>query len=107
MLNTVMFVSDYEVRDTRTIRDDTIERMNLSRAGILCLAALLTTAMWAPILYFGAQLLGIPMEMGVLLRISAGIFCLSLFGLGLAVSAGEDSDENGSGPGDPTQEPPA
>ena len=59
MLNTVMLMSDLEIRDIRTAkrvsaaRHANVESMTISRAGIVCLAAILMTAIWAPIIYFG------------------------------------------------------
>ncbi len=73
MLNTVMLMSDLEIRDIRTAkrvsaaRHANVEGMTISRAGIVCLAAILMTAMWAPIIYFGSMLFGAAMELSVLL----------------------------------------
>ena len=103
MLNTVMLMSELEIRDIRTAKRVTatrranVEGMTISRAGIVCLAAILMTAMWAPIIYFGSMLFGAAMELSVLLPILGAIFFLSLFGLALAVSAGGNSDPDDSG----------
>ena len=103
MLDTVMLMSELEIRDIRTARRAradrrvNVERMTISRAATVCLAGLLMTAMWAPIIYFGSMLFGSAIELPVLLPILGAIFFLSLFGLGVAVSASENSDPDDPG----------
>jgi hypothetical protein len=97
MLDTVMLMSELEIRDIRTarkaraIRNDRAERMTLARAGMVCLAAVLMTAVWAPIIYFGSMLFGAAIELAVLGRIIAAIFFVSLIVMSLAVSTSENS----------------
>ena len=103
MLNTVMLMSELQIRDIRTAkrvqahRRANVESMTISRVGTVCLAALLMTTMWAPIIYFGSMLFGAAIELSVLLPILSAIFFLSLFGLGLAVGAGENSNPDDPG----------
>ena len=80
-----------------------VESMNLSHFGMLCLAALLTTVIWAVILYFAAQLFGIRIESVLLAQILGGIFVLMLLGLGIAAvtarggSGGPDDNDPAQG----------
>src|SRR5262245_50919087 len=72
MLDTVMLMSEVEIRDIRTarkaraIRNDRVERMTLARAGTVCLAAFMMAVVWAPIIYFGSMLFGGAMELATL-----------------------------------------
>ena len=90
MFYATAFMSDLKPSD----RSGT--RVNLPRVGLLCLVALAMTAMWAAILYFASLLLGTPISIVVLAPILAVVFFLSLLGMGLAVSAsGESNDDEG------------
>lgn len=68
--------------------------MTLARAGTVCLAAMLMTAIWAPIIYFGSMLFGAAMETATLGRVLAAIFVVSLIVMSLAVSTSENSQPN-------------
>jgi hypothetical protein len=105
MLDTVMLMSELDIRDirdirtarrSRAVRRANVEQMTISRAGFMVLAALLMTAIWAPIIYGVALLFGAAMELSVLLRILGVIFFVSLFALSLAVSTSENSDPDDS-----------
>ena len=74
--------------------------MKISRALLLWLIALFTTAVWAAILYFSARELGIPIG-GWLAAMLVFIFFLLLLGLSLGVAA---SSANGNDESE--QEPP-
>jgi hypothetical protein len=78
-----------------------IRVMNISRALLLCLIALFTTAVWAAILYFGARALGIPIG-GWLAAMLVFIFFLLLLGLSLGAAA-----SNANGNDESEQEPPS
>jgi hypothetical protein len=75
-------------------RSDSIEGMNFTRFGLLCLAALLTTAMWAGLLYGGSLLVGIPIEPLLLAKILGGIFVLMLLGLALFATSGSEEPQD-------------
>jgi hypothetical protein len=66
--------------------------MKAARALILCLVALLNTAMWGLILHFGSRALGVPIRpvwLGVALL---GIFALLLLTVGM-VALSSDADK--------------
>jgi hypothetical protein len=63
--------------------------MNVSQFGLLCLTAVLTTAIWAGLLYVGSLLFGIALEPVLFAQILGVIFVLMLFGLGIAASSGQ------------------
>jgi hypothetical protein len=75
-------------------RSGSIERMNFTRFGLLCLAALLTTAIWAGLLYGGSLLFGIPIEPVLLAQILGGIFILMLLGLALFATSGSEAPQD-------------
>lgn len=97
MPDTAMLMSELPIRKSKegrkpaSVRHGNASNTRLARAGIVFLAAFLMTALWAPILYFGGVLLGLPVDGGILLRILVVIFCLSVLGVALAVSIGEAS----------------
>ena len=79
-------------------RSNSIESMKFARFGLLCLAALLTTAMWALLLYGGSLLLATPIEPVLFAGILGGIFFLMLLVLVLfAASGSEEPQDNASG----------
>jgi hypothetical protein len=99
-----MLMSELQIKDRTAARkqaalgNDGVGGMMLARAGIIFLAALLMTAIWAPILYVGGLVFGAGLDSGLMLRILLGIFILSLLGIALAMSAGESRDVDGPGP---------
>jgi hypothetical protein len=72
--------------------DDAINYMRFVRAGMLLLVALLVTAIWAAILYFGSRLIGLPLEGPVLFKVLTGVFVIAMLGLGIAASTSDDAD---------------
>lgn len=69
------------------------EKITVSLSFIRCLIALLTTAIWGAILYFGTRAIGIPIGIGWLTAVLGAIFLLLLVALSLAVLAA-DTDTN-------------
>lgn len=105
MVDTIMLMSELELRERRiaTARREKVNSvalMKLARVGTMLLAAFMMTVLWAAILYGGSWLIGSPIPTGVLLRILAAIFCVSVFGLGLAMSAGGGANDNNEPPRD-------
>jgi hypothetical protein len=67
--------------------------MKISRAVLLCLIALVTTAIWGAILHLGTRALGIPIGAVWLAAVLVFIFLLLLLGLGMGVLASDSTGD--------------
>ncbi len=86
-----------EMKQTR----HTMGLMKISRAAILILIALFTTAIWGVILIYGSRALGAPIGAGSLAAILAVICVVVLLALSMAALASDSGGED-DGPQPPS-----